>query len=155
MPALNAFDALYVFTAFVFHLALFIHFALRRWRFAWAVRHGWWVYALSLPAAAVSAALLAERRPWAFALAGLLYLAWAAFGFWVEYVRPTQWRAPIRWPIFAPYLTLYLATTMFYWWPLVGLWKPLWYAAMALFVVNLYLNVTSHHAGDTPGRASP
>jgi hypothetical protein len=43
-----------------------------------------------------------------------IYLIWATYGFTVEYVRTTEWRNPIRWPIFGPYVTLYLATVMFY-----------------------------------------
>ena len=43
-----------------------------------------------------------------------------------------------------PYVTLYLVTLMFYWWPLGLLGRPLWYAFGALFVMSTILNVTSH-----------
>lgn len=144
MAGLAPLEALYIGCAFGFHTALLVHFALRRWRFAQAVRHGWWVYALSVPAAAASALLFANGRPWWLWLGGLLYLLWAGLGYAVEYLRPTEWRAPVRWPIFVPYIGLYLATTMFYWWPLARVWRPLWYVATVFFAANTYLNITSH-----------
>jgi hypothetical protein len=62
----------------------------------------------------------------------------------VEYWKEIEWRNPIRWPIFGPYVLFYLATPLFYWFPLALLAKPLWYAYGALFVVSTVLNVTSH-----------
>ncbi|MBG6058766.1 hypothetical protein RCH16_001763 [Cryobacterium sp. MP_M5] len=143
----------YVVAALLFQMLLVAHFALRRWRFDVAVRYGWIVYALGIPAAALSVLLLAGGAPrWQWT-GGFLYLAWAAFGFVVEYVRQIEWRSPVRWPVFVPYLALYLATSMFYWWPLarVGLWA--WLAGAVLFVAATVLNVTSHRAPD--GRTPP
>lgn len=50
----------------------------------------------------------------------------------------------IRWPIFGPYVLLYLASVMFYWWPLALVSRPLWYVGAATFLVSTSLNVTSH-----------
>ena len=138
-------QGMYVVVAFLFQIVLIVHFAVRRWRLALAVRYGPIVYALSVPAAVVSALLLRAGQPWWLWLGGFLYLVFAAFGYAVEYVARIQWRSPIRWPIFGPYIPLYLATVMFYWWPLALISKPLWYVAGALFVVGSALNVTSHH----------
>ena len=137
-------ETLFVVTALLFQIVLIVHFALRRWRFELAMRYGPIVYALSLPAALVSGVLLLSGRAWWLWLGGFLYLAWAAFGYTVEYVRRIEWRSPIRWPIFGPYITLYLATVMFYWWPLARVSRPLWYVGAALFVVSTALNVASH-----------
>jgi hypothetical protein len=41
-------------------------------------------------------------------------------------------------------LTLYLATIMFYWWPMAQIGRALWYAQAALFVLSTVLNLTSH-----------
>jgi hypothetical protein len=131
-------------TAFTFQIVLLVHFALRKWRFETSLRYGWIVYALSVPAAAVSVILILDRAPWSFWLAGLLYLIWAAFGYTVEYVKGIAWRSPVRWSVFAPYVLLYVATTMFYWWPLALIGRPLWYAFATLFVASTALNVTSH-----------
>ena len=137
-------DLIYTICAFLFQAILIAHFALRRWRFDLAVRHGWIVYALGVSAVAASLVLLLSGKAWSLWLGGFLYLAWGAFGFVIEYVKKIQWRTPIAWPVFGPYLLLYLATSMFYWWPLALIWKPLWYAAAVLFAAGLALNLASH-----------
>ena len=117
---------------------------MRKWRFESALQYGYLVYALGLPAAGVSLLLLLGGVTWSLWLGGFLYLVWAIFSYTVEYRMKIEWRSPIRWPVFGPYITLYLGTVMFYWWPLNLLWKPLWYAAAFLFVIETILNVTSH-----------
>jgi len=144
MPGVDRLEILFVVTAFLFQIILIIHFALRKWRFEQAMRYGPLVYAMSFPAAAVSLILWANGMPWSLWLGGLLYLAWGAYGYYVEYVRGIEWRSPMRWSIGGPYLLLYLATVMFYWWPLATIYKPLWYVYAALFVTSTILNATSH-----------
>lgn len=100
-------------------------------------------------AAAVSMILLHGGQALSFWLSGFLYFIWACFGFSVEYIKKIDWRSPIRWPIFGPYILLYLATIMFYWFPLALLGKPLWYAYALLFILSTILNVTSHKATQT------
>jgi len=141
---LDTLEILFVATAFAFQIVLIIHFAMRKWRFDLAVRYGWIVYALSIPAAAVSVVLLLGGQTWSLWLSGFIYLVWAAFGYTVEYVKGIQWRNQARWSIFGPYVCLYLATIMFYWWPLALISKPLWVAYAVLFVASTALNVTSH-----------
>ncbi|MBN1370463.1 MAG: hypothetical protein JW987_00775 [Anaerolineaceae bacterium] len=136
--------ALFVFTAFLFQTVLIVHFALRKWRFETAIRYGPIVYGLSIPAVLVSVVLIVGKQPWWMVIGGFLYLAWAIFGYVVEYRKGIEWRDPIRWPIFGPYIFLYLATVMFYWWPLARIWKPLWVAYTVLFVISTVLNATSH-----------
>jgi hypothetical protein len=145
-------ETLFVATAILFQVVLVVHFALRRWRFALAMRYGPIVYALSVPAAAVSVVLLLGGASWSLWLGGFLYLAWAAFGYAVEYVKGIEWREPILWRVFGPYISLYLATVMFYWWPLALVSRPLWYVGAALFVVSTVLNLASHR-GSRTGRA--
>jgi len=71
-------------------------------------------------------------------------LIWAIFGYAVEYVKKIKWRNPIRGQILGPYVTLYLGTVMFYWWPLAPLYRPLWYVYAVLFVISMVLNLISH-----------
>lgn len=139
---------LYVVSAFVIQLVLIAHFALRRWAFATAMRFGVVVYGLCIPAAAVSIVLWVSGQPWYLWAAGFLYLAWATFGYEVEYILHIDWRTPIRWSILIPYVGLYLASIMFYWWSLGTISRPLWFVYAALFVVSTVLNVFSH-AGPT------
>jgi hypothetical protein len=137
-------EVLFVAWSFLFQLILIIHFALRKWQFDLAIRYGWIVYALSIPAAAISIIFLMNGQNWYFWLGGFIYLIWAIYGYTVEYIRQIQWRSPVRWSILGPYVTLYLATVMFYWWPLALIYKPLWYAYVVLFVTSTILNVSSH-----------
>jgi hypothetical protein len=144
MPDLDNLEILFVITAFLFQIVLITHFTLRKWRFPLAMRYGPLVYALSLPAAAVSLILWAGGKPWGLWLGGFLYLAWAIYGYTVEYIRHIGWRSPLRWSVGGPYLLLYLATVMFYWWPLALIYKPLWYVYAVLFGISTILNLTSH-----------
>ncbi len=144
MFGLGDLELLYVITALLFQVVLIVHFALRKWRFETAMRYGPIIYALSIPAVVVSIVLLSGGRDWGFWLGGFIYLVWAVFGYYTEYVNKIEWRSPIRLSIFIPYIILYLATVMFYWWPLANINKSLWYAAAILFVIGTILNATSH-----------
>ena len=141
----DQFETLFVISAFLFQIILIVHFALRKWRFELAMRYGPIVYALSIPAAMLSIVLLINDKTWVFWTSGFIYLIWAVFGYLVEYrLKMTEWREPIRWSIFIPYVSLYLATVMFYWWPLVRIYKPLWYGYAVLFAISTILNIKSH-----------
>ncbi len=142
-------DVMFVVCAFLFQVLLIIHFALRKWRFDTAMRFGPVVYKLSIPAFLVSILLISGGKPWSMWLSGLLYLAWAIFGYTVEYVYKIEWRNALRWPILIPYISLYLATVMFYWFPTGMLYKPLWYVYDVLFLISTYLNITSHKRSPT------
>jgi hypothetical protein len=144
MFGLDNLETLFVVTAFLFQAVLIVHFALRKWRFNLAMRYGWIVYVLGVPAAAVSVLLLLGGQPWWLWLGGFIYLVWAIFGYVVEYIKEIEWRNPIRWPIFGPYVVLYLATVMFYWWPLALIVRLLWYSYAILFIASTVLNLTSH-----------
>ena len=137
-------EILFVVWAFSFQIVLIVYFGLRKWKFAFAIRVGWIVYALGIPAAIVSVILLVNGRELSYWLGGFLYLAWGIFGYAVVYVREISWRDPIRWPIFIPYVILYLATIMFYWWPLGRLSRPLWFICTLLVIIGMVLNITSH-----------
>jgi len=144
MSGLDDLEILFVASSFLFQSILIVHFALRKWHFDYVMRYGWIVYGLSLPAAVVSMLLLLNGKTWSFWLGGVIYLVWAVYGFAVEYIKKIQWRNPTRLPIFGPYLFLYLAAVMFYWWPLGLISKPLWYVYAVLFIISTTLNVTSH-----------
>ncbi len=145
MFGLDNLDTLFVLWAFAFQIVLIVHFAVRRRFFeSYTLKYGWIVYALSIPAAAISILLLLGGKSWSFWLGGFLFLVYAAYGYWVDYIQGIQWRSPPRWSILFPYVFLYLATVMFYWWPLDLLGRPLWIAGAVLFVIATILNITSH-----------
>jgi hypothetical protein len=137
-------DRQYVIIAFVIQVALVLFFAVRTWSLDAALSIGWIVYALAIPALAVSVILLRAGRPWYLWFAGFAYAAWASFGFVVEYVDPIDWRSPIVWPVFVPYIGLFLLAQMFYWWPLARIDRRLWIAYAVLFVMSTALNFASH-----------
>jgi len=141
---MNQYEILFVVFAFLVQIVLIFHFAMRKWYFDIAIRYGWIVYALSLPAVALSLYLLLNNQPWDYWTAGFLFLAWAAFGYFGEYKLKIEWRSPPRWGIMAPYLLLYFSTVMFYWWPLANIHKPLWNIYLVLFIIASGLNITSH-----------
>ena len=138
------FDIVFAVTAFLVQIVLIVHFALRKWRFDAAIRYGPIVYALSVPAALASLYFFLGGMEWSFWIGGFIYLAWAIFGYRVEYVMKIEWRRPIYLPVFVPYLGLYLAMIMFYWWPLAIIHKQLWFVYTALFIANTTLNLSSH-----------
>jgi len=143
-PAPGVTDRLYVVAAFGIQIALVAFFALRTWALETALEVGWIVYALAIPAVAVSIILIRSGRPWYLWIAGFAYAGWAALGFAVDVARPIDWRWPIVWPIFLPYVALYLAAQMFYWWPLARFDRRLWAAYAVLFLLSTGLNIGSH-----------
>jgi hypothetical protein len=142
---LDALDTLFVVWEFFYLVVLIVHFAVRK-RFyeSYTVKFSWIVYALSIPAFVISLILLFGGRSWSFWLGGFLCLLFSAFGYYIDYVKKIPWRKPLNPRIMFPYVTLYLATLMFYWWPLGLLNKPLWYVYAGLFLIATLLNITSH-----------
>jgi len=138
-------DKLFVVWAFLFQVVLVVHFALRKRFFeSYTMKIGWVVYALCIPAAVISILLLRGGKSWSFWLGGFLFVLFAAFGYWIDYVAKIRWRNPLRLSIMVPYVLLYLGTIMFYWWPLGLLSRPLWFVFGILFVIGTVLNITSH-----------
>ena len=142
---LDKLDKLFVVWAFLFQIVLIVHFALRKSFFeSYTIKFGWIVYALCIPAAIISIVLLLGGKSWSFWLGGFLFVVYAAFGYWVDYVAQIQFRNPLRLSIVLPYVLLYLATVMFYWWPLWPLSRLLWFVYAILYVIATILNITSH-----------
>ena len=145
MFGLDKLDTLFVIWAFFLQIVLIVHFALRKPFFeSYTQKFGWIVYALCAPAVVLSFILLLGGKSWSFWFGGFLFLIYAAYGYWIDYVKGIEWRNPLRKDIMFPYVTLYLSTIMFYWWPLALLYRPLWFVFAGLFVIGTILNITSH-----------
>jgi hypothetical protein len=145
MSGLDPLDTLFVIWAFFLQIVLIFHFAIRKPLYdSYTLKFGWLVYALCVPSAAVSLVILFGGKSWSFWLGGFLFIAFAAYGYWIDYVKRINWRKPLRKDIMFPYVTLYLGTIMFYWWPLGLLSRPLWIAFGILFVIGSILNLSSH-----------
>ena len=145
MFGLDVYDTLFIVWSFFLEFALIIHFALRKPFFeTYTLKYGWLIYALSIPGTIISLILLSGGKSWSFWLGGFLFLIFAVFGYWIDYVKGIPWRSPLRKDIMFPYVTLYLTGIMFYWWPLAELYRPLWYIYGILFGISTFLNLTSH-----------
>ena len=138
-------DKLFVIWAFLFQIILIAHFAVRKPLLeSYTSKFGWIVYALCIPAVVISIILLRGGKNWSFWLGGFLFLLYAAFGYWVDYVSKIPFRNPLRLSVAIPYVFLYLGTVMFYWWPIGRLNRQLWFVYAILFVIATILNIASH-----------
>jgi len=145
MTKLDTLDKLFVVWAFLFQILLIVHFAIRKPLMeSYTEKYGWIIYALCIPAVVISIILMRSGKSWSFWLGGFLFFVYAIFGYWVDYVAKIPFRNPIQLSTAIPYVFLYLATVMFYWWPLGFLSRPLWFIYAVLFVVATILNITSH-----------
>jgi hypothetical protein len=145
MQNLDNLDMLFIIWAFTFQIVLIVHFAIRKRYFeSYTLKYGWLVYALSIPAVIISIILLLGGKSWSFWVGGFLFLIYAIYGYRIDFVKKIQWRNPLRPSIMFPYVFLYLATVMFYWWPLWPLSRPLWFVYAILYVIATILNITSH-----------
>ena len=145
MTKLDNLDKLFIGWAFLFQILLIAHFAIRKPLFeSYTVKYGWMIYALCIPAVVISIVLIRGGKSWSFWLGGFLFLVYAVFGYWIDYVAQIQFRSPIRPSVMVPYVVLYLATVTFYWWPLGLLSRPMWLVYAILFVSATILNIASH-----------
>ena len=145
MTKLDNLDKLFIVWAFLLQIVLIIHFAIRNPLFeSYTAKYGWLVYALCIPAVMISIILMRGGKDWTFWLGGFLFLVYAVFGYWVDYVAQIQFRSPILPSVMVPYVVLYLATVMFYWWPLWPLSRLLWGINAVLYVIATILNIRSH-----------
>jgi hypothetical protein len=119
-------------------------FVARRWWPRVAQRFGWLAYAFAELGLPLGLWLLVRGESWRLYLGPLLMAAWALFGAVVDHWRPRQWRSPIVWNVFAPYLALYFLAQMFMWWPLWYVLRAAWAAYLVLFVANTALSVRGH-----------
>ena len=138
-------DRLFIVWTFLFQILLIVHFAIRKPFFeSYTTKFGWIVYALCIPAVAISIILWRGGKSPSLWLSGFIFVIYAAFGYWVDYVAQIPFRNPLQLSVAIPYVFLYLATVMFYWWPLWPLNRKLWFAYAILYVFATILNINSH-----------
>lgn len=141
---MDRYDRLFVYAAFSIQIVLLVFFAFRKWDFDTAIRLGWLVYGMAIPAVAVSLVLMLGGKSWYLWMAGFIFAAWAILGYTVDLARPVAWRSPVLLPVLIPYVLLYLAGQMFYWWPLGTIQRTWWFIYAGLFVASTLLNISSH-----------
>ncbi len=119
-------------------------FAARRWWPALAGRLGWLAYAVAALGIGLGAWLVATGASWRLWVGPALFGAWAVLGAAVDLWLHVEWRSPIRWSVFAPYVMLYFWSQMFLWWPLWDVSRPAWAVFALLFSANTALNLRGH-----------
>lgn len=143
--SLDNLDRLFVVWAFLFQIILIVHYAVRKPFFEnYTLKYGWIVYALCIPAVIISIVLWRGGKDWTMWLGGFLFLVSAVFGYYADYVGQIQFRNPFNPMVGIPYVLIYLATVMFYWWPLWPMSRPLWFIYAILYVIATILNIKSH-----------
>jgi hypothetical protein len=133
---------------------LVLFFAARRWRPRMAERYGWIAYAFAGLGLPFGAWLILEGQSWKLYVGPLLLALWAALGVTVDLWRPIEWRTPIRWSVFVPYVALYFWAQMFLWWPLWDLSRAAWACFLVLYVVSTALNIRGHFGEEDGGSGS-
>jgi len=143
--SIDKLDKLYIIWAFTFQIIFILHFAIRKPLFeTYTVKYGWLVYALCIPAVIISLILMQGGKSWHLWVGGFLFLLYAIFGYYVDYVAQINFRNPFQPAVGIPYVILYLVTVMFYWWPLWPLSRLLWGAYTILYTIAMVLNIRSH-----------
>jgi hypothetical protein len=106
--------------------------------------YGWLIYALAIPAAVISILLMINGKDWTIWIGGFIFVLFAIYGFLVDYIFGVPFRAPFQAAIGIPYIILYLATVMFYWWPMWSMSRLLWSGYAILYIIATILNIRSH-----------
>jgi hypothetical protein len=134
----------FVILAFVIQVMLVGSFAARNWKPSIEEKLGWLVYGMGLPASVLGVLFLVNDQPWYYWTATLLFTVWAAFGYMVDVVLRVKWRNPPRWPIFIPYVVLFVSSLLAFWVPLWFIRPVLWIIYALLYAAHTALNMYSH-----------
>jgi hypothetical protein len=119
-------QALFVAFAFLAQVLLIINFAARNWRPLLERRYGWLIYAMGIPGIGLGILFLARAQPWTIVAA------------------PLKWRSPPRWPVFIPYVALFMAGQFLFWIPLWYVGLAYWIIYTVMYFLNTGLNIYSH-----------
>jgi hypothetical protein len=153
MFAQNSLQILFIAFAFISQVLLIFNFAAYKRKPDLQKKWGWIVYAFGWLALPLGILLLAGGETWYFWFACVLFSTWAAFGYVVDILRPLNWRDPIVWQIFIPYLVLYLSAQFAFWIPLWFIWPGYWMIYAVLYAVSTVLNISNHsRTGKTVSR---
>jgi hypothetical protein len=137
-------NKLFLGFAFLVQILLLLNFAARNWQPELEMRYGWLVYATGILALLLALLSWRSDRPLAQTAAYLIFALWAAFGYYVDIYRAIPWRSPPFWPIFIPYVLLFMAGQFAFWIPLWYLGRGYWWAYTVAYALNTALNIFSH-----------
>jgi len=140
----NVLESMFVAFAFISQALLIFNFATLKWKPHIQRKWGWIVYASGLISLPLAIAFWASGQAWYFWLAFTLFTIWAMFGYVIDILRPINWRDPIRWQIFIPYLGLYISAQFAFWIPLWFIWPGYWIIYAVLYMMSTALNISEH-----------
>ncbi len=104
-----------------------------------AINHllGYGMMALAIPAALTLVAFWRTGTDWRHWLGPAVYLAFVALMVIVDYVRPVEFRSPMRPSILVPYLLLFFGAILLMGLPMFRLDRRLWLVTVATTVLLL------------------
>jgi len=140
----NVLQSLFVAFAFISQALLIFNFAALKWKPELQQKQGWILYASGLVALPLGILFRASAQAWYFWFAFALFTIWAMLGYFIDILRPINWRNPIRWQIFVPYLVLYISAQFAFWIPLWFIWPGYWIIYAVLYTISTILNISTH-----------
>jgi len=139
--------SLFVALGFLYQIVLLANFAVRIWRPELELEYGWAVYLfMGTLGFVLAAAMLASHAPTQLIIGPGLVFAWSFFGYVVDSRLHIEWRQPILWPIFLPYVLLFLFSLFSFWFPMWEIGYVYWGVFTILYVMHTSLNIYSHFA---------
>jgi hypothetical protein len=140
----NILPLVFVAFAFISQALLIFNFVTLKWKPAIQQKYGWIVYAAGLIAFLLGILFWVNKQAWYFWLAFALFTTWALFGYIIDILRPVNWREPIRWQIFIPYVILYISAQFSFWIPLWFIGLEYWIIYAVLYTISTALNISTH-----------
>jgi hypothetical protein len=114
-----------------------------------AINHllGQVMIALAVPAAVALFTFVRARAGWRQWLGPAVYLAFVALEVVVDYVRPVEFRSPMRYSILVPYLLLFFGAILLMGLPMFRLNRRLWLVTVATTLLLLGSMGVAMYAG--------
>ena len=114
-----------------------------------AINHilGYVIIALAVPAAVALVAFLLAGAGWLYWAGPAVYLAFVVFEVIVDYVRPVEFRSPMRKSILVPYLVLFFGAILLMGLPMFYLDRRLWFVTVLTTVLLLGSMVVAMRKG--------
>jgi hypothetical protein len=108
----NVLQTLFVAFAFISQALLIFNFAALGWKPHLHQKRGSIVYASGLVAFPLGIQFRSSPQARYFWFAFGLFKIWPMLGYFIDILRPINWRDPIRWQIFVPYVVLYISAPL-------------------------------------------
>jgi hypothetical protein len=104
-----------------------------------AVNHllGYGIIALAVPATLALVAFWRARAGWLQWIGPVVYIAFVALMVVVDYIRPVEFRSPVRYSILVPYLLLFFGAILLMGLPMFRMDRRLWLVTVATTLLLL------------------